>query len=71
MGRDRSNIQSSRAGQLQPTGGTHTRNFLRTRLRSAHVYTYIENVEWVVGGGLNSLERCYLQTISVSESTVE
>jgi hypothetical protein len=38
-------ITYSRAGQLQPTGGSH--NSLRSRLKAALVYTYIER-----GGGI-------------------
>ena len=43
-----------RAGRLQPTGGPH--NLLRTRLRTAHVYTYIERLR---GGGINQKADIY------------
>ena len=51
----------SRAGQLQLTGRPH--NSLRTRLRAALVYTYIEREEGdgEGEGRLNSLELLYLQ----------
>jgi hypothetical protein len=45
-----------RAGQLEPTEGPH--NSLRTGLRAALVYTLSK---W---GGLNSLERRYLLSVS-------
>jgi len=47
-----------RAGHLQPTVGP--RNSLRIRLRAARLCTYFEGVR----GGLSSLSRCYLQTVS-------
>ena len=56
-----------RAGQLEPTGGPH--NSLRTGLRAALVCTYIEMGGG--GGGLNSLEKRYLQSASFAKSTVE
>lgn len=52
-----------RAGQLEPTGGPH--NSLRTGMRAALVYAYIE----LGGGGLNSLERRFLQSVSFAKST--
>lgn len=53
----------SRAGQIQRKGGPH--NSLRTRLRAALLYTYIEKWKF------NQLKRRYLQTISYAKSTVE
>ena len=55
-------IPFARDGQLQPTGGSH--NSIRTRLRTALVYTYIER------GGSISLERRCLRTVSYANSTV-
>jgi hypothetical protein len=45
------NIHYSRTGQLQPTGGPH--NLLRTRMRAAPVYTYVEGRE----GGTDDFNR--------------
>jgi len=53
-----------RAGQLQCTEGPL--NLWRTYLSATLVYTYIK-----MGGGLNSLEHCYLQTVSYAKSAAE
>ena len=56
--------KKTRDGQHRPTGRPH--NSLRTHLRAALVYAYIER-----GGGGNSLESGYLKTLSYATVMVE